>query len=369
MTFEILSADGQDGARWAELISALPSSLRDVHYLPEYGRIYRDSYGYEPLLALFQDGSDFVLQPFVRRSLGQLPFLANDPGADHFSDIANAYGFGGPLSNVASAPAANHLYGRFAEAFAGWCEKAGIASEFASLHPFFAEHQLALVEGFLKPAHEKDVYYIDLTQTEEQIWRGLRRGHRGSINLALRHGIEVKRVPPTPENLAILNRLYNGSMDRRRAASRWLFPESYFADTMKHLGEQGSSIFFGYSGARVASAYILIHGFDTVYYHFSGTSPDDGRIGIDTLMFHKMALWAREAGYAKCHMGGGATRRTDDGLLKFKAGFGGASAPLYTYFSIRSPSVYDALCARKRSFELESTGRESPSSFLPQYRR
>jgi serine/alanine adding enzyme len=369
MPFQILSVDGAGRERWSSLIEALPPELRDIHFLPEYGAIYRDCYGFEPLLAVYQDGDGFVLQPFVRRPLGQLPFLAGAADADRFTDIANPYGFGGPLSNASSSEVARALYGRFSDALAEWCESEGIASEFTSLHPFCTGHQLSLLEGRLAPSHEKDVYYIDLKLEEQELWRKLRRGHRASINLARRHEVRVERVEPNATNLASLNELYAESMNRRRAAQRWHFPEEFFATTIQWLGEQRSSIFFGYRGQRVASAYILIHGFNTVYYHFSGTGAGDGRIGIDTLMFYEMASWARNAGYARCFLGGGVTRREEDGLRQFKAGFASVCAPLYTYFRVRDRSVYDDLSARKRAFEVATTGRESASGFLPVYRR
>jgi hypothetical protein len=368
MGFDILSAEGPDRDRWSRLIAALPVSLRDVHFLPEYGLIYRDCYGFEPFLAVYQEGDAFVLQSYVRRPLRQLPFLADAADAGRFSDIANPYGFGGPLSN-ASPKAGRALYARFAAAFEAWCEQEAIASEFTSLHPILNAQQLALMEGKLSPTHEKDVYYIDLRLDEDQLWQKLRRGHRASINRARRNEVRVSKVEPNEANLAILNKLYADSMRRRGAAQRWRFPEDFFATTIRWLGDRGSSLFFGYRGARVASAYILIHGFETVYYHFSGTDAEDGRLGVDTLMFYEMALWARSEGYARCFLGGGVTRREEDGLRQFKSGFASICAPLYTCFRVHNGAAYDDLAARKRTFELATTGRESVSTFVPIYRR
>ena len=369
MGFEILTAEGADRELWSALIAALPPHLRDIHFLPQYGAIYRDCYGYEPLLAVYRDGDSFVLQPYVRRPLGGLPFLAKAADAARFSDIANPYGFGGPLSNAESMEAGRALYARFASELQAWCERESIASEFTSLHPVLNDHQAALVEGHLAISHEKDIFYIDLGLDEQELWRKLRRGHRSSINLARRHDVRVAKVEPSEANLATLNALYSASMQRRAAAQRWRFPENFFATTIEHLGEGGSSLFFGYRGERVATAYILIHGFETVYYHFSGTNADDGRIGVDTLMFYEMASWARVQGYARCFLGGGVTRRVEDGLRQFKSGFASVCMPLYTYFRIRNEAIYHELCARTRAYEIETVGAESVSKVLPLYRR
>jgi hypothetical protein len=49
---------------------------RERYPLPsEYGAIYRATYGCQPLLAVLGDERRFVVQPFVKRPLNDLPFL------------------------------------------------------------------------------------------------------------------------------------------------------------------------------------------------------------------------------------------------------------------------------------------------------
>src|SRR5581483_6575322 len=188
MPFEVLSAEGRDAERWRALIGGLPPERRDIHFLPEYGRIYRASYGYEPRLAVLSTNEGYVLQPFVRRPLRELSFLAGAPDAATFTDIANPYGFGGPLCNAADEVAAKRLYSDFAKGFADWCDREGIASEFASLHPFLCEHQLAMTRDLLAAQYEKDVVYVDLSGGENGILSGLSSGHRSSASKARRVG-------------------------------------------------------------------------------------------------------------------------------------------------------------------------------------
>ena len=138
MAFDVLSADGEDARRWTTLVNNLPAQRRDIHFLPEYGRIYRDSYEFESLLAVYSDDNGYVIQPLVRRPLADLPFLAGTADAAAYWDIANPYGYGGPLSNARDVSVGRRLYARYAEAFAAWCDAQNLASEFASLHPFMA---------------------------------------------------------------------------------------------------------------------------------------------------------------------------------------------------------------------------------------
>src|SRR5262249_51635223 len=148
----------------------------------------RDTYRYEPFLAVYEEDGDAVLQPFVRRPLADLPFLRSAVDAAQFTDIANPYGFGGPLCTSSDRDVARRLYRRFADSFANWCEREGIASEFTSLHPLLVEHQLGTIESFQPLTFEKNVVVIDL-QSQSVIWENLRKGHRSSIKTAHHNGV------------------------------------------------------------------------------------------------------------------------------------------------------------------------------------
>lgn len=219
MSFEILTADGASGERWSRLVAALPPPLRDLHFLPDYGLIYRDTYGQEPLLAVYQDDSGVVLQPLVRRALDDLPFLAGT--GEHAADIANPYGFGAPLASV-TGPTGHALMRRFVGEFDAWCDRERIASEFASLHPLLIEHQLPALLDLRRPERTKDVVVVPLAGGEDALRAGLSRGQRSNIAKATRHGVQVERVPADPAHLAIFSELYYATMHRRNAAARWL---------------------------------------------------------------------------------------------------------------------------------------------------
>jgi hypothetical protein len=365
VAFEVLSAE-KDASRWTELVNALPSALRDIHFLPEYGLIYREAYGYQPLLAVFQGEQGSVIQPFVQRPLGGLPFLADSTDRDRFTDIANPYGFGGPLSSVTDPAAARELYRRFADEFAAWCDQEGMASEFAVLHPLFADHQRSLLQGVIETRHEKDVVVVDLAG---EVRSGLNRGQQSNVNKAAREGVVVSKVEPSSENLATFRKLYISTMERRQAAERWFVPERYFADCCRLLGPQRSSLFFATIGGKVECGYLLIHDFETAYYFFAGSLGAFPDHKANNLTMLETALWAKDNGYRRYFLGGGVTSDPEDSLLRFKAGFSGLRVPLYTYFCVRNRAAYDELSDRKRAFERKTMNAESTSDFLPLYRR
>ena len=369
MGFEVLSAEGDDARRWTALVNNLPAQRRDIHFTPEYGRIYRDSYGFEPLLAVYSDRGHYIIQPLVRRPLGKLPFLAQSADSAAYWDIANPYGYGGPLSSADDPEAGRGLYQRYAEAFAAWCDAEDLASEFASLHPFMADHQRKLIGSTIALRQEKDVVFIDLTQGEEGILGGINRGHRSSINKASRANVQIRKVETTGANVANFNEIYRQTMVRRNAAARWFVPDTFFSNCCKHLGRDRVSLFFAFVGSEVECAYLLMHDFGVAYYHFAGTRARFPDLRANNLTMYETALWAQKAGYSRYHLGGGVTSNDDDSLLRFKSGFSDRRVPLYTYFCIRNKGVYDRLCERKRVYELTTAGAESQSDFVPLYRR
>ena len=368
MPLEILSLE-KDAQLWQSAVADLPAVQRDIHLLPEYVRIYRDCYGYRPLLACYRGADGYVMQGFVRRELGDLPFLCGAPDADQFSDIANAYGYGGPRCSASEREARRSLYRSFAREFAAWCEAEAIASEFGSLHPMMIEHQRALIEDSLPVTFVKEVVIIDLRPDETRISNGLSKGHRSSVALARRSGIRVEKVEPNAANLEAFRAMYEATMRRRQAAKRWFLPEDFFFMTCSLLGEKRTTLLFAFANDELESGCLLMHDFTTAYYHFAGTYAKHARLGVNNLLVLEAAMYAKRAGYQSLHLGGGVTVNADDSLLRFKAGFSDGRAPLYTYFTVRNRAIYEELCARKRAYERKTAGAELQSDFLPLYRR
>jgi serine/alanine adding enzyme len=368
MALEIVSPGGAGGKRWLEALSRLPMERRDIHALPEYGRIYERCFGFEAHLAVFHGADAVLVQPFMRRPLAGMPFLSGVEDAGTFCDIANAYGYGGPVCSASGAKA-RKLYEVFAAEFAIWCEAEGIASEFCSLHPLMSEHQCALFEGSIALDYIKDVVVIDLDGGETEMLKGLRKGHRSSISAARRAGVRVETVEATPANLDVFREMYLATMKRREAASRWWLPEDFFPATVQCLGPSRTTLLFAFVNDAVESGCLLIHDFTTAYYHFAGTFGLHPSLGVNNLLVWEAAIYAKMAGYLRLHLGGGVTASPDDSLFRFKAGFTGGRAPLHTYFTVRNQAAYDQLCERKRRFEIETAGAEVQSDFLPLYRR
>ncbi len=365
MSFRVLSADGDDEKRWHEVVAALPPDNQDLHFLPEYGKIYEKTYGYHPFLALYEEGKNFVAQAFVKRQLNDLAFLKEQGVIHPYYDISNPYGYGGPISNNSDVD----LYQQFDREFSAYCQDNRIASEFTSLHPLLGNETLVKAGGNATPVMQKEIVYLDLSATEDDIWRGINRGNRSSINKARREGVEVRKVEMDTDNLVLFNELYYHTMRRNEAAERWFFPENYFRDCVELLGKERASLFIAFVNEKPASAYFLIHDFDIVYYHFGGSYEQFFDLRPNNLLMYEVALWAKRNGFLYFHLGGGVSSSKKDPLFRFKSGFSDSRANLYTYGRVHHQPTYDILCTLKNRHELLIRQTVAYPDYFPLYRR
>jgi hypothetical protein len=369
MPFQVLTDDdAQDRAAWHALLDRLPQDERDIHFLPEYGAVYRATYGYQPLLAVLADGPRLVVQAFVKRPLNRLPFLQDQGVTDPYYDLASPYGYGGPAFSC-DGPPAQALMTEFTTRFLEYCRAERLASEFTSLNPLLGGAGVLERSGLVDVEARKEVVYMDLAPAEAERWKAVRKGHRSSITRARRSGVRVERVAPTRENFAELNRLYYLTMERNNADTRWLFPQDYFWNCHQCLGEDRVSLFFATVGQDTATASILIHDAGIAYYHFSGSDERFNQYCAGNLLVYEAAAWAQSRGYRRFHLGGGVTASPQDSLFVFKSGFSDRRATLYTYHRVLDRPTYDYLCTMKKKHEDATGSAVADPDFFPGYRR
>jgi CelD/BcsL family acetyltransferase involved in cellulose biosynthesis len=369
MSFRVLQAHGVDEIAWLDVLARYPAHLRDLHYTPAYGRIYEDTYGQRPLLAVMERDGNTAMHAFVRRPLDDLPCLAQAKLARRYEDIATPYGFGGPLLAHPERSDSAQLLRDFDAAYRAWCVAERLPAEFVCLHPVLGNAASVEASGIVDPVPTKQVVIVDLTPPVEQLWSAVSRGTRSSIQRARREGIAVDRVEADRAALDRFQQLYLATMTRVGAAQRWLFPEAYFRACVDRLGPAGSALFFAHAGGELAAAYLLIFDGRTSYYHFGASDERWLALRPNNLLMYETMLWAKAQGCAHYHLGGGVSSAGNDTLLRFKSSFGGRRVPLYTYGRVLDADVYRELCDAKCRHEARSGAVATSSDYFPLYRR
>ena len=79
-------------------LRACPWILGTFTILETTPEIYEMTFGQDIYLAIFGDDDNYILMPFVRNDIQQLPFTRNLLSDISLYDIESLYGYGGPLA-------------------------------------------------------------------------------------------------------------------------------------------------------------------------------------------------------------------------------------------------------------------------------
>ena len=301
--------------------------------------------------------------------LNSLPFLTDQGIHLPYYDIANPYGYGGPIFSGESLEEAVKMYKDFNLHFIEYCQNEKIASEFSSFHPLLGNHELIINSELVNIHVQKEIIYLDLSVTEKELWQGINRGHKSGINKARKNGVCIEKVELTIKNIEVFNKLYFETMKRNKATERWFFPKDYLYNCYKSIGPNRISLFFAYAVDKVISSYLLIHDFGIIYYHFGGSDSKYFKLRANNLLMYETALWGKKQGYKKYHLGGGVSSNVDDNLFLFKSGFSKKKATLYVYHRIHNQKTYEYLCRLKIDHEIKNYNKKYKTDYFPLYRR
>lgn len=364
---EILTSSGESGRKWQFFFDQLEPEKKDIHYSPEYTRIYELTYEHRGYCAVFGNDENYILIPFLKKSIKDLPFLEERKDMPEFYDISNPYGYGGPIGKLQKNIDKKNFLNKFLQLFHELCINEGIITEFNSFHPLLNNQEyIKLVDPNLV-LKRKPVIYINLERNESELWRNLSRGHQSSINKSRKNGIVVLKEEVSGNALNTFQQLYSETMIRHKAEKRWRFPENYFSNCMKCLGNEKVALFSALSdGERIAS-FLIIHGFNIAYYHFGGSLERYFHLKANNLLMFEVARWAKDQGYKYYHLGGGY--KEGDNLYRYKSGFSKDQAWLHTYQKIHLPKKYESLCNQKDNWDKVHLINNNGNDFFPPYRR
>ena len=357
-----------DTVRWMELLEGL--DLRDPHYLPGYVQIYggiadeecRAHFGGEGMLFYFGDGDNYVLYPFLKRSIRELPFA--DESTKDLYDIVSPYGYGGPLARIRDKSICMGLWTGFFDKFGDYCKQNNIVSEFCRLHPVFENHKpvAAFSRGITRKAG--GVVYSDLERSEEEIWAGMskphrRRARRAAENTELDFSLDIQEGHPQS-----FFALYTETMRRHDAHPRYFFPPSFFATAFRGLGEHMSFPHVVYRDVIVTAMLVLRYG-DVAYSWLSGAKPDYFHLYSGNVLMYRTLLESKRSG-VKCFVLGGGVSAERDSVFDFKAGFSSLFRDFYVYEKVHIREEYWRLTELRETWDQYST--TANDGFFPQYR-
>ncbi len=324
----------------------------DVYHTSGYVAAMKPDRAALPRLFVFQSSLGTVVHPLLLRPLAGL--------GSRFADLYDAttcYGYGGPTWAVRAGASESALLREFWSGEAKLLRGLGVVCEFVRLHPLLPRHDSLPEECAL--VWRGQTVAIDLARPPAALLRGLSANHRRCIKKARRAGIEVT-FSDRPEELDAFAELYVLTMIRVGARREYFFPRSSFRNLFALLPRGSVWLASARLQGRIIAAYLILCGKTFAHYHL-GASHDDARSrGANHLLMFESLLFAQSLGRTRMHLGGGYGAR-NDGLLRFKRGFGGSLCPFQTVERIILPKAYRQVC--------QAMGVEPrASTYFPAYR-
>jgi hypothetical protein len=325
-----------DRAAWQSATSGWPADAIDIYFSAGYHEAFAAAAGLAAVLYAFGDRGERFLYPFVISPIDRVG-EREIPGG--YSDIETVYGFCGPLATTTDPAFLAAAWQRFDD----WCRARHVVAEFMRLNPLLRNERFCPASMTTSVVREHVV--LDLTQTEEAIWKGYSSINRNMIRKAEKSGVGC-RIVPFGEVLPRFVELYHATMDRNVAGDSYYFTAEQFG-----VLERTTPCFACVATIddRVEAVSLFLDAGPRVHYHLSGCSAVGLKVAASNLILHTVVLEARRRLAQVFHFGGGRTGAPDDSLLKFKSNFSRERLPVLIGRRVHDSRAYGMLCDVRRS--------------------
>jgi hypothetical protein len=339
-------------AKWQAFLQEVP---HDFYHLPAYVQLEAEHEGGEAEAVLASTGSSYFFLPYTVRRLDAVASLEGH--AEGLCDICSPYGYPGPLALEASPGFLQAAVGAWVAAL----RERQVVSGFVRLHPLLPT-PLEALQPFGSLVARGRTVSIDLTISDEECWRQMRRNHRKNIEQALKLGLTAT-MDQGREALQDFQVIYHETMDRVAADNYYFFAPSYFARLSDALGEALWICRVRGPDQATISVGLLVECAGIVQYHLGGTRTESLHWYPSKLLFNHAWRWAKARGQRVLHLGGGVGG-AEDALFNFKVGFSDRRHPFYTWQLIFLDQAYESLENRRR----QSGPPQMRAGFFPAYR-
>lgn len=341
--------------RWGGLLADLD---HDVYHLPEYAASCARQEDGEAIAFLAEEGNRRFFVPLIVRPID--PALT---GGTPCADAASPYGFPGPLFSPGGEAGGEDFRLRATAALVEGLRRRSIISGFIRMHPLFPAplEPLANVGQLI---HHGETVSIDLTHSDEETWRHMRRNHRRDINRARQQG-QVARMDKNWDFFDDFVEIYQQSMRRLAARDFYFFSRGYLSDLRETLGERLHLCVVERAGEPICAGLATETG-GIVQNHLTGTREDFVAASPEKLRIDFLRQWAKARGNRVLHLGGGLGGN-DDRLFAFKAGFSDRRHPFQTWRLVADQPAYQRLVASWQT--IHGGPADDLSGFFPAYRK
>lgn len=295
---------GPDATAWAEVLA---QARHDVYHLPGYVAAAAHAEQGEGVALLVEDQSQRLLLPLVVRQI-----------TNGLRDAISPYGYSGPL---VAGEADRGFAPRAMAVGASYLGSIGIVSLLVRLHPLLT---IAGLEDAGEVVTNGRVVVIDLSLSDEELWRQTRDNHRRGINRSIRLGHDFS-FETSDEAYGDFIELYRETMARLSATDYYLFDDEYFEMLRRDLAPVLRLATIRIDDTLAAAGLFTAED-GIIQLHLAGRSEASADLSPTKLMYHNVRSWGRQRGDRWLCLGGGFGGE-DDSLMHFKRGFSPQTRP------------------------------------------
>lgn len=328
-TYEILGL--QDKNTWNEYLRKFPVERQDIYFTPEYYALHENLGDGKAQCFVFQNETGMALYPFLINSVNDLNYDLNQ---DYY-DIQGAYGYNGVISNTFDVSFIDDFY----QAFNNYCDKKNIIAEFTRFHPLLGNINFS--QKYLSVYFDRKTVYIDLNQGYDQIFNKFQTNTQKQIKKTFsKYNIDVIKIEKDTSKIDVFLKIYHETMDRVRSVDYLYFSADYFKSL---INEVNSTLFIALFEKKPIASTIAIYSKHYIHSHLGGARSNYLYTSIYSRMYEEMIKLGIEKGCRYFDAGGGATKKGDDNLLKFKLHFSPTTSKFYIGKCIRNKKVYNSV--------------------------
>lgn len=322
----------KDDVEWRRILSKFSNERKDVYFTPEYYSLY-EAYGDgEATCFAFEKNGEVALYPFLKNPITPLGYKLDK----EYYDIQGAYGYNGIISSSDNPD----VIAAFWSAFDEWCRDNDVIAEFTRFHPLMKNHLLG--EGHFKLIHDRNTVYLDLRQSEDEIFAGFDKGTRQHIRKASKT-IEIRPAERTEENVQIFNHIYRENMEHVNSIPYLFFNLQHFRNMFQ---QDNIDFFIAWQEDIPIACYSGLVSEEYYGNYLRASLTEYNRTGVNTLMYWSMIKSAKAHGCHYVHFGGGTSGDPENSLLKYKMNFSKTLSEFWIGKKVHNQKIYDQVVAQ-----------------------
>jgi len=346
-----------DDPNWLNILAKCP---HDFYHFPGYVEIEAKRMGGQAKGLLYEEGKKAFFLPIVVKTLPEVVSSDIKPVFDAISP----YGYPGPIwSNEASIDI--KFQQTAISAINEFLNRQKVCSVFIRLHPILNAKVESLMTCGNIINHGPTVW-IDLTLSQDTIWRQTRQTTRSMINKARREGFQAY-FDHDWMHLAEFVKIYEETMQSVDADESYMFGIDYFKQLKKALGDNlHLGIVRAPENGEIAAAALFTECHGIIQYYLSGQSFKYRQFSPTRLLLDHVRMQGQERSNKCFHLGGGLGAK-EDSLFKFKAGFSKSRSEFRSWRLICNEAKYLEACEKWET--VAGASLDSDDLFFPAYRK